>query len=64
MVSNIYISAFIAVLAQVLPHIGISLPNEELQGFVSTGVTILAALWVMISRFRKGDINAAGIKTE
>jgi hypothetical protein len=58
--SQIYTSALIAVLAQVLPHLGATIGNEELTGFITTGVTIGAALWVMIRRVMKGDIGVLG----
>jgi hypothetical protein len=58
--SQIYTSAVIAILAQVLPHIGVTIGNDELTGFISTGVTIVAALWVMIRRIKQGDISVFG----
>jgi hypothetical protein len=58
--SQIYTSALIAILAQVLPHIGVTIGNDELTGFISTGVTIVAALWVMIRRIKQGDISVFG----
>jgi hypothetical protein len=44
----------------VLPHIGVTIGNDELTGFISTGVTIVAALWVMIRRIKQGDISVFG----
>ena len=58
--SQIYTSALIAILAQVLPHIGVTIGNDELTSFISTGVTIVAALWVMIRRVKQGDIGVFG----
>jgi uncharacterized membrane protein len=58
--SQIYVSAVVAILAQVLPHLGVIIGNEELTGFITTGVTILAALWVMIRRVKRGDIGVLG----
>ena len=58
--SQIYTSALIAILAQVLPHIGVTIGNDELTGFISTGVTIVAALWIMIRRIKQGDISVFG----
>ena len=53
--SQIYASAVVAILAQVLPHLGVTIGNEELTGFITTGVTICAALWVMIRRVMQKD---------
>ena len=60
--SQIYSSAFIAILAQVLPRIGVIIGNEQISGFVTTGVTIVAALWVMVRRVMQGDIDALGAR--
>lgn len=58
--SQIYTSALIALLAQLLPHIGVTVGNDQLTSFISTGVTIVAALWVMIRRVKQGDIGVLG----
>jgi hypothetical protein len=34
--------------------------NEQLTSFISTTVTIVAALWVMVRRVKQGDITAFG----
>jgi len=44
----------------VLPHLGVTIHSEELTGFITTGVTIGAALWVMIRRVMQGDIGVLG----
>jgi hypothetical protein len=58
--SQIYVSAVVAILAQVLPHLGVTIGNEELTGFITTGVTIVAALWAMIRRYQMGGIGVFG----
>jgi uncharacterized membrane protein len=58
--SQIYLSGIIALLAQVLPHIGVTLGNDELTSFITTGVTILSALWVLVRRYKQGDITIVG----
>jgi hypothetical protein len=60
--SEIYTSALIALLAQVLPHLGVTIGSDELTGFITTGFTICAALWVMVRRVMKGDVNALGAR--
>jgi hypothetical protein len=62
LMSQIYVSAVVALLAQVLPHIGVTLGSEELTGFITTGVTIGAALWVMLRRYMQGDVNVLGAR--
>ena len=58
--SQIYASALIALLAQILPHVGVTIGNDELTSFITTGVTIAAALWVMVRRVMHGDIGILG----
>mgnify|MGYP001184954578 CR=1 FL=1 len=60
--SQIYTSALIALLAQVLPQLGVTIGSEELTGFITTGVTISAALWVMVRRVMQGDVNVLGAR--
>jgi hypothetical protein len=60
--SQIYTSALIAILAQVLPHIGVTIGSDELTGFITTGVTIVAALWVMVRRYMQGDVSVLGAR--
>jgi hypothetical protein len=40
--------------------VGVTIGNDELTSFISTGVTIVAALWVMIRRVKQGDIGVFG----
>jgi hypothetical protein len=58
--SQIYVSAVVAILAQVLPHVGVTIVDEQLTGFVTTGITIAAALWVIVRRVMQGDISVFG----
>ena len=58
--SQIYVSAVVAILAQLLPYIGVSLGSEELTQAVSAFITVIAALWVMIRRLKQGDIGVFG----
>lgn len=62
--SQTYISVIIMVLAQVLPHIGVTLGSDALTTTVTTLVTLGAAVWALIRRYQAGGINAAGIRTQ
>ena len=58
MISKEYSLAIALVLGSILKLFGIELPNTELE----TIVIAVASLWIAYSRFKKGDINALGIK--
>jgi hypothetical protein len=58
--SQIYVSAVVAILAQLFPYIGVTVGSEELTQAITTFITVMAALWVMIRRIQQGDINAFG----
>jgi len=60
--SQIYVSAVVAILAQVLPHFGVFLGGEELTALVSNIITVGAALWVIVRRYQQGDITALGAR--
>jgi hypothetical protein len=60
MFSQIYVSAVVAILAQVLPHLGVAIGSEELTTLVSNIITVGAALWVIIRRYKQGDITVVG----
>jgi hypothetical protein len=62
--SQIYISGFVIVLAQVLPHIGVTLGNDELTAFATTLITIVAGAWAMIRRYQVGGIGLLGGRKE
>lgn len=50
------------VLAQVLPHLGVSLGSDTLTTTVTTLVTLGAAIWALVRRYQAGGINVAGIR--
>lgn len=58
--SQIYVSCLVALLAQILPHLSVTIGSDELTGFITTGVTIVAALWAMIRRYQMGGIGVFG----
>ena len=60
--SQIYVSAVVAILAQVLPLFGLQIQSEELTALVSNVVTVGAALWVIFRRYQQGDITPLGAR--
>jgi hypothetical protein len=62
MFSPTYVSALVALLAQLLPMIGVEIATDELTNFLMTGATIVAALVILGRRFLKGDVTVFGAK--
>ena len=60
--SRTYIAAIIGILSQVLPMLGIEVGSAELTTTLSTIITVLAGLWVMVRRFKAGDITPLGVR--
>lgn len=60
--SQTYISIAVMVLAQVLPHLGVSLGNDALTTTATTLVTLAAAIWALVRRYQAGGINMAGLR--
>jgi hypothetical protein len=58
--SQIYTSAFVIILAQVLPVIGVNLGNDQLTQFAQIVISIVLGAWIMIRRKQQGDITALG----
>ena len=62
MISTTYASATIAILAQVLPMLGIEVGSAELTTTLQTLITIGAGLWIMKERLKRGDLNVFGVR--
>ena len=59
MLSKEYLGAIIILLGSVLKAFGVEIENELIEGVVFGIVSLVIA----ISRFKKGDINALGVKS-
>ena len=62
--SEIYVSALVIILAQVLPMIGVTFDDAVLTTLAQQVVTIGLALWVAIRRWQSGDITVTGRKVK
>ena len=57
--SKEYIAAIVLLLGAVLKGSGIEIPNGTVEAVVAGAI----ALFIAISRYKKGDINIAGFKS-
>lgn len=62
MYSQTYASIIVMVLAQILPHIGVTLGNDSLTTTVSAVLTIGGALWALVRRYKQGGVSVLGVK--
>ena len=60
--SQIYASAIVILLAQLLPRIGVQFDNDTLTQFAQMLVTIVAGAWIMVRRYQQGDIKLSGAR--
>lgn len=60
--SKEYIGAFVIVLSQILPMMGIEVTVEALGVTANTIIAIVAGIGVMIARYGKGNINVLGAR--
>ena len=63
MYSTTYLAVIVNILSVLLPKVGITVGTEELTTTIQTIVAIFTGLWIMIQRYKRGDINVAGVKT-
>lgn len=60
--STTYIATFVVILAQVLPLMGIDVGTEALTTTAQTIATVLAGLWVLVERYKRGDVSLGGFR--
>lgn len=61
--STTYIAAFVSLLVIILPKFGINIAAEELTSTIQAVVVAVSSVVIMIRRYRHGDINALGAKS-
>lgn len=60
--SKTYIAVIVMALASVLKWAGFEVGTEELTITVLTILQVAGAIWVLVERVKKGDINILGMK--
>jgi len=60
--STTYIAIIVNILAQVLPKIGVTVGTEELTSTIQVLVAVGSGLWVLVKRYKQGDITVVGAK--
>ena len=47
-------------LAQILPHFGVTVGSEAITTTLQTAITVAAGLWVWYKRYKTGDVTLFG----
>lgn len=58
--SSTIINVFVILASQILPNIGVNIGNADLTTAVTTIITIISAVWIWVSRVKKGDVKPFG----
>lgn len=58
--SKTYVSAIVAILATLLPRVGVEIGSEELTSLISAIVVVVSGLVIIYRRYMKGDITLVG----
>lgn len=61
-VSTTYTATIVLVINMIASLFEVQIVQEDLQVTVQTIMTILAGSWILIERYRKGGINAFGVR--
>jgi len=49
-------------LGALLPKLGVEIGNEALTSAISVLTTIVGALWALVRRYQRGDVNVLGAR--
>lgn len=60
--STTIVSTIIIILSALLPKIGVEIGNDALTTTVTTLLTLGAAIWIWVQRWKRGDIKPMGAR--
>lgn len=60
MISSTYIAVIVNFASMVLPKLGVTIGSEQLTTTVQTLVAIASGLWVLVQRYKRGDVTLFG----
>lgn len=59
-VSTTYLAVILNLLAQVLPMLGINVGSAALNTTAQTIIAVATGVWVLVERYKRGDVTAFG----
>lgn len=60
MISSTYIAVIVNILSALLPKVGVDIGSEQLTTTLQTLIAVATGLWVLVQRYKKGDITLFG----
>lgn len=60
--STTYIAIIVNILVTFLPKFGITVGSEELTSIIQAIVVAVTGIWIIVRRYKQGDITVAGVK--
>lgn len=60
--SQTYIATIVAGLAFFLPKIGVTVGSDELTAIIQGIVVAVSGIWVLVRRYRAGDVTVGGFR--
>lgn len=60
--STTYIAVIVNILVTFLPKFGITVGSEELTSIAQALVAVVTGVWVIVQRYKKGDVTVYGSK--
>lgn len=60
MISSTYIAVIVNFASMVLPKLGVTIGSEQLTTTIQTLVAIASGLWVLVQRYKRGDVTLFG----
>lgn len=60
--SQTYSAVLVSLLAFFLPKLGVTVGSEELTAVVQAIVVAVSGVWVIVRRYRQGDVTALGLR--
>jgi len=61
-ISSQYVSAFVIILAAILPKFGLVVGSEELTTWLQAGITLIGGAIIMYKRYKQGGISVLGVR--
>jgi hypothetical protein len=61
MLSQTYVNAILIILAEFLPRMGFVIGTEKLTSLLQATIILISGIWILIRRYRRGDITATGV---
>lgn len=60
--SQTYIAVIVGILVELLPHLGVTVGSDALTTTIQTIVLLASGAWILIRRYKQGDVTVVGVR--